>query len=115
MHAVLTWAQAVGYGAGQHVVEEALEVGAELEDVELQEIALARLDLVLVADQEENGDLQGCATERPQADIHVRGKEEEAVDPRESTVHEEQSGNLRERNPQREIKNKDCGTNDAPC
>ena len=49
--------EAVGDGAGEHVVDEALEVGAELEDVELEEVAPARVELVVVADHEEDGNL----------------------------------------------------------
>jgi hypothetical protein len=78
--------EAVRDGAGEHVIDEALEVGAELEDVELEEVALAHVNLMLIADHKEDGDLQTGAADRPYAGKEVAREEEEAVDSGGHTV-----------------------------
>ncbi len=83
------WDEAVGDGAGEHVVDEALEVGAELESVELEEVALAHVNLVMVADHEEDGDLQACAAEGPEGDGEVAREEEQGADSGYHAVEEE--------------------------
>ena len=83
-------AEAVGDGAGEHVVEEALEVGAELQDVQLQEVSFARADLVLVAGDEEDSYLHAGAAECPRADGAVLSEKEEAVNLGEDAVDDEE-------------------------